>query len=492
MERKHARILIVSASEKDQSYIRQAVEACGHIPAGITPRGETAAEMARVLCADIVLLDMQPAGDCGAVAAAADIAAGTQAGVIFMASSEAEAFPAVKSSPGSLYLLKPLNRHELELAAELSLLRSSSRREVEEAETAFGFLFAGATCGILELDGLTVRAANPAAAALLRYSDDAILQRSAAALCVQESAGPFLEAVKRSSLSSPEEARLLCGDGVARWFVFRTIPIVRAGRPVTLLCLNDVNRLKAAEGELKLYSQRLADLVESRTAVLRKRDQSTVLGEAAVMVGHDLRGPAQAVLSASSSLRQAVARASLSSDAASPMLTEITRLKRQAGCMIQSVTSMLEAAAMRPSRLESLNPDALLKDVAAMTVLPEKVRLEVSPVAGSETLMADHELLRAAMFSLIAFSSRHMSDGGVVRVSATPYKEKWRITVAGDKAPGADEPSDRQGFSINGSLALLLVKKIVDEHGGTMIMDARSGDNVSVHIELPRKLQVQG
>lgn len=491
MERKQARILIVSASEKEQSYVRQAVEACGHIPAGITPRGETAAEMARVLCADLVLLDLQSAGDCGAVPAAEAVYAESSAGVVFMASSEAEAFPAVKSLPGALYLLKPLNRHELELAMELALLRASSRRDVEEAETAFRSLSSCVPCGVLELEGLTIKSANPCACTELRFAEDALLLRSAAALCAQESAGPFLEAVKHSSFSGPAEVRLLCGDGVPRWFLFCVVPLQRGGRQLSLLCLHDVSRLKAAESELKLYSLRLAELVESKTAVLRKQDQSAVLGEAAVLVGHDLRGPAQAVLSASSRLRQVLSRAALAPEVASPMLSDISRLERQAGCLIQSVTSMLEAAAMRSSRLEPLSPDALLKDVASMAVLPEKVGLEVAPVSGAEIIMADHELLRAAIFSLIAFASRNMSEGGVVRVSATAYKEKWRITVAGDKARSADEAPFSQGFSINGSLGLLLVKKIVDEHGGTMIMDARSGENVAVHIELPRRLPIQ-
>ena len=73
----------------------------------------------------------------------------------------------------------------------------------------------------------------------------------------------------------------------------------QSGNVVAVLELAvDITKIKRMQSELSKYSEKLEDLVEKRTALLKqaqaklvKTERLAAIGELAGMVGHDLRNP---------------------------------------------------------------------------------------------------------------------------------------------------------------------------------------------------------
>ena len=70
--------------------------------------------------------------------------------------------------------------------------------------------------------------------------------------------------------------RILKSDGRKVWVLINSVPITWEGSPATLNLLADITELKQMEGELRNYQEKLEQMVEERTAELKKAQKQLV------------------------------------------------------------------------------------------------------------------------------------------------------------------------------------------------------------------------
>jgi signal transduction histidine kinase len=105
---------------------------------------------------------------------------------------------------------------------------------------------------------------------------------------------------------------------------------------------------------------------------------------------------------------------------------------------------------------------------------------------------ADPDMIRRAVMNLVGNAIDAMPDGGELQISAGPREEGGYELVIGDTGAGIDdEIRDRifePYFTTKPSglgLGLVLTRKIVEAHGGRIVVDSRPGKGARIHVLLP-------
>lgn len=127
----------------------------------------------------------------------------------------------------------------------------------------------------------------------------------------------------------------------------------------------------------------------------------------------------------------------------------------------------------------------------------KEVVMELADV--NYTVMADPELLYQVWMNLISNAIRHTPTGGTVKIYGAAAKDEVHITVE-DNGIGiaeADVPhlfdrfykadKARTRTQNNTGLGLSIVKRIIELHNGTIMVESEHGKGSRFHVTLPKK-----
>ena len=132
---KASTILIVEDEAIVARDIREQLVELGYDPIADTPRGEDAIVLAGKLHPDLVLMDIQLAGQLDGVAAAEAIRDQFALPVVFLTAFAAEAtLERAKHADPYGYIVKPFNARELRNVVEIALFKSQAERRLRENE----------------------------------------------------------------------------------------------------------------------------------------------------------------------------------------------------------------------------------------------------------------------------------------------------------------------------------------------------------------------
>lgn len=135
---KRARILVVEDDSIISMDIQNTLQKLGHELAGTAVLGEEAVEQASELRPDLVLMDIELAGDLDGVEAAAHIRERLQIPIIFLtAYSEDTTLQRAKTTEPYGYLVKPLVERDLRIGIEMALHKHQAERRMVERERWF-------------------------------------------------------------------------------------------------------------------------------------------------------------------------------------------------------------------------------------------------------------------------------------------------------------------------------------------------------------------
>jgi len=109
-------------------------------------------------------------------------------------------------------------------------------------------------------------------------------------------------------------------------------------------------------------------------------------------------------------------------------------------------------------------------------------------------VMVDPDMIRRAVVNLVANAVDAMPNGGELTVSAGPRDDRRYAIVIGDTGVGIEE-KDRERifepyFTTKESglgLGLILTRKIVDAHGGEILVESEPGNGTRIAVVLPRE-----
>ncbi len=276
---------------------------------------------------------------------------------------------------------------------------------------------------------------------------------------------------KRKGIISQKEVQLVNDAGICHTVQLNHMAIIdREEKFVgTLLMIQDLSQVKKLEEELR-RSERLA-----------------ALGKMAAGVAHELRNPLSSIKGLALVLQSKFSKDNQDTETAKILVQEVERLNR-------SISELLDYA--RPQKLQKKGFDihALLhKAVSLLSIDAEAAGVVmVTDFPDSfPNIHADEDRLNQVFLNLFLNSIQAMSDGGTLRVTTVKRGDTIRITV---KDTGCGIASENLGRVFDPyfttkpegtGLGMAMSAKILEEHGGSMVVTSEEGEGTSVVVDIP-------
>ncbi len=239
--------------------------------------------------------------------------------------------------------------------------------------------------------------------------------------------------------------------------------------------------------DIKLLTDRIATVVkelQQREREIRRAEQLAAVGQLAAGVAHEIRNPLTSIkLLVQSGLEDGC---ELRSDDLRIIESEVRRMEKSLG-------TFLEFA--RPPKMErrAMELRGLLVDTLTLLKIRSdnaNVRLALAP--GEElNLYADREQLKQVFVNLALNALDAMPAGGDLTLRVRRIGERAQVEVT-DTGPGIAaamlprlfEPF-ASGKDTGLGLGLVISKRIVEDHGGTIGAANRVGGGASFYVTLP-------
>ncbi len=255
----------------------------------------------------------------------------------------------------------------------------------------------------------------------------------------------------------------------------------------------DINERRLAEEELKKHRDHLEDLVKELTNELAatqeelvKHEKLSVLGQLTATVSHELRNPLGVIRSSTFYVESNL------SDVDEKITKHLKRIDEQVGLCDSIIGDLMEYTQGRPSEMLERELNPFLEEVLAGMTFPEPVHMLREMAPDLPMVRFDREKLQRVMNNLVTNAIQAV----VVRQEGWkeeegPYQPQVKLATSlvedgvcievEDNGAGMDEETAARVFEplfttrARGSgLGLSIVKKIVEEHGGTVSLDSGS------------------
>jgi PAS domain S-box-containing protein len=291
---------------------------------------------------------------------------------------------------------------------------------------------------------------------------------------------------------------LIARDGTRR-------PVDDSGAPIkddkgnlmgVVLIFRDVTEKRKTQKALKEYSERLEEMVEARTKELKdaqdelvRKERLAALGQLTATVAHEIRNPLGTVQTSVFSIGDAIER------------KEMKRVDRALSLAARNIrrcdgiiTELLDFTRQKELKPATMDIDVWLEDLLNEQKIPEGIECRRAITAGI-LVPFDSEYLRRAVINVVTNAVQALQE------EESPGKElKVKTAVAGDRieirvvdtGPGIPEDiRDRlfeplfstRGFGVG--LGLVIVKDIMEEHGGGIEIESEVGKGTAVVLWLP-------
>ena len=254
----------------------------------------------------------------------------------------------------------------------------------------------------------------------------------------------------------------------------------------------DITKIKLMQSELSKYSEKLEELVEKRTALLKqaqarlvKTERLAAIGELAGMVGHDLRNPLTGIKNSAYYLKKKGAE--ISEVQAKEMLDTINR------CVDYSnkiVNDLLDYSREIHLDLKECSPKLLLSESLAMSQVPEKVKI-VNCLKNKPNLKIDSDKIKRVFINLIKNAIDAMPNGGKLTIASKQVNDGLEISFADTGTGISDEIMPKLFSPLSTTKAqgmgfgLAICKRIIEAHGGTITVKTANDEGTTFTITLP-------
>ena len=349
---------------------------------------------------------------------------------------------------------------------------------------------------------------NKAACSMTGYSAEELLALGISSLTAPEALegarAHFAQQLAQTGKFSGE-SQFITKDGSRRnW----SIDGVKLSDTRFLGFTKDITARVQAEEALKAYSDRLEELVEERTRALGeaheqllRREKLAALGQLAGSVAHDMRTPLGAIKNTAYLLHLVL------EEPEEVVKEALDILEREVQAAEQIVNSLLDFARTGAPARRAVSANLVVQEALSRISVSDTPRVEVVCQLDETlpTLLADPDQLGRVYINLILNAIQAMPDGGRLTVSSRGDpgdRPEWVIVSVSDTGVGIPEESLPELFEplyttkAKGiGLGLVLVKDLVERHGGTVEVESDSvpgkGSTFSVRLPTDRGLALK-
>jgi PAS domain S-box-containing protein len=258
--------------------------------------------------------------------------------------------------------------------------------------------------------------------------------------------------------------------------------------------VKDITQRKRMEEQLKNYSDHLEKLVDERTEALKesqeqllKSRQLAAIGQAATMVGHDLRNPLQAIENGIFYIETGLPNHQLS-EKAKETFERIHRSIEYADNIVNNLQSF--TAKKKPMLLET-PLDTIIEDFLLIFKKPDKIEVIVESEKLPKVLV-DKEMIERVFVNLANNGLQAMEKkGGKLKISVKTTNDFVKVTFT-DTGVGIAEDNLEKIFTpffttkAQGmGLGLPICKRIIEKHGGSITVESKVGEGSTFTVNLP-------
>lgn len=277
-------ILAVEDDEIFGDYLRTVLTEKGYTVLGPVATGDDAIAQAKADKPDLVLMDINLAGEMDGIAAAEQIRSFSDIPVIYLTGQSEDPF--LKQARVTLpygYLVKPVSRQELTATIEMALYRHSLDMKVRESEERLKIALSSARMGVWEWDARTNEVFwSPESYSIAGSTDLAVTFESFVALLHPEDAPAVLAAIEKVSIDHPllgEEFRIVRPHGEVRWIAASARG--RFGDKGELLrmvgTVQDITERKRTDENLLRLNRELRAISDCNQVLMRAEDEQTLV-----------------------------------------------------------------------------------------------------------------------------------------------------------------------------------------------------------------------
>lgn len=333
---------------------------------------------------------------------------------------------------------------------------------------------------------------NPAYASIWGHSPDTILNNpnTFAQSIHPEDRDRVLDGIRNEIHSGYEvEYRIIRPDGVQRWVRDRAFPIHdENGRIYRIAGITeDVTERKRME-------QNMIDLGVEKEKVKLLRE---FIGEAS----HDLKAPLTAI-----NLKIYQLQKSHDETRRAQIVEELNQLSKRMAHMIDDVLTLARLENLSQMTTMRVDLHRMMNDICqtAKPLADEKqVELQIELPEELPAIDADEDDLARALTNLVDNAVHYTLQGGIVRVEVMLANEEIRITIAdtGIGIANEDQPQifnrffraeNARATDPGGTgLGLVIVKKVIEKHGGRVEVTSTLGVGTTFTVYLPLQDRTQ-
>jgi PAS domain S-box-containing protein len=258
---------------------------------------------------------------------------------------------------------------------------------------------------------------------------------------------------------------------------------------LSVLC-KDITESRRLEAELKKYNEKLQQLVEESTKALREAERMAAIGQTAGMVGHDIRNPLQAIISATYLVKDDLS--SLTQNETKESLIEsMKEIEEQANYINKIVADLQDYARTLNPSAEEIDLRQLIDSILMTTEMNENIQLTSEIANDIQTVHTDQNYLKRILTNLITNAEQAMPNGGKITIKAHKQEENCLITVE-DTGEGIPEQnklnifkplfttkSKGQGFGLAAS------KRLAKAMNGDITFESEKGKGARFTLTLP-------
>jgi PAS domain S-box-containing protein len=271
-----------------------------------------------------------------------------------------------------------------------------------------------------------------------------------------------------------------------------------AGLPLARRVRWHLSSAPGTSGEADLVYGIGIDVTDRRLLEKRAADAEALsaMGTLALNLAHEIRNPLNAAVLQLHLLEKNLGKLSLDADVHATLRQRTQIVGDEIGRLNRLLTEFLELSRPRGIEREPVHVAKLVNDVLDLerdTAEAAGVRVERDLTEEGCVAMGDREKLKQVIINLVVNALEAMRDGGTLRACVSC--EGGRVIVVVEDTGAGIEPglfakvfdpffTTKEGGT---GLGLSIVRKIVDQHAGTVRIDSERGKGTRVTVEIPSR-----
>jgi signal transduction histidine kinase len=234
----------------------------------------------------------------------------------------------------------------------------------------------------------------------------------------------------------------------------------------------------------ELVDERSKALEEAQETLL-KSQRLAAIGEAAAMVGHDLRNPLQTIVN---TLYLAEKKANSSPN--NGLEGMLKNMKKQVDYINKIVSDLQDYARQLKPTLIKVNLPSQIKDTLSTIMIPENVDVAIE-IPENFKLLLDPSLMKRVFTNLITNALQAMPEGGLLTIRASNTEGNTLISFQ-DTGIGISEQNLDKIFqplfttkSKGQGLGLAVCKRLVEAMNGIIMVESNLGKGTTFTLKIP-------